>query len=387
MSAMRTTLLSMLLASAAFANERFMAAEVVDALQVKDLPTSPSSPVWQQAPAKTHACAAQRTVRLNDSGANAFVGKDVVSTLTVRAAYTDSELAVLVEWRDPTRSLTLKRETASYGDAAAVEFPVTFGGDHRLPHVGMGDDRAPVYVYLQRATDDGPTLSTFVGGGFGSLTRTDKLSAKGGMEYDERRETWRAVFIRPLVDPVGHALDKGLVPLAFALWEGGRQERGGNKYLSSWKFIRLGKFPMDDAFLKRVAWGYGLGELGDPIRGKMLFEVVCTACHWTEQRRTAPVGMAPDLSAIGIYQLPTYIRDSIVTPGDVLVHNLQLNRWYDPNGKKDPNGAYPNSPAFEWSWVDEKGQRQSKMPSFGAMPATDVADIIAYLKTLDGTIR
>jgi len=386
-SAMRTTLLLCVVASAAFANERFMAAEVVDALQVKDLPASPWSPVWATAHAKTHQCAAQRTVRLNDKNANVEVGHDVVSTLTVRAAYTDSELAVLVEWHDATKSLVSKKETASYGDASAIEFPVGFGGDNRLPHVGMGDDRAPVYVYLQRATDEGTTLSTFVGGGFGSLTRTDKLTAKGGMEYDERRETWRAMFVRPLVDPVGHALDKGLVPVAFALWEGGRQERGGNKYLSSWKFIRLGKFPMDEPFLKRIAWGYGLGELGDPIRGKTLFEVVCTACHWTEQRRTAPVGMAPDLSAIGIYQLPTYIRDSILTPSDVLVHNLQLNRWYNPNGPKDATGAYPNSNAFEWSWVDDKGQRQSKMPSFAGMPPENVADIIAYLKTLDGTIR
>ncbi len=383
---MRETLLfSLLAAFAASANERFFAAEVMDALEVKTVPAGPRDPVWKEAHPKTHACAAQRSVRLNDKAANAELGRDVPTTFSVRAAATDTELAVLVEWKDPSKSMVSKLETASFGDAAAIEFPLKFGGALRLPHVGMGDDALPVAVYLERATEEGPVTSTFVGGGFGSLTRA-RFTVRGAMDYDAEHETWRAMFVRPLVDG-DSALTQGLVPVGFAFWEGGRSERGGNKYISSWKFIRLSKYRVDEALLARVSWGYGLGDLGDPIKGKQLFEVVCMACHWTEQKRIAPVGLAPDLSGIGTYQLPAYIKESILTPSEVIVHNLHLNRVYDKSAAKDKNGAYPNQTLYSWFSVGPDGKRASKMPPFAHFTPQEVGEIVAYLKTLDGVLR
>lgn len=371
---MSTLLLSALLAQAG-GDEAFLREQVVEAAALDPAPSSPSDPRWAQAKPKAFHLSAQRTVRLADAAANAKLGQPGAGEVTVRAAYSSKELSVLLEWKDATED-RLSPDENGFGDAAALELPQRLGPQERLPYVGMGDHESPVLVYLQRGNDS----TAFVAEGFGSLTRLKKNVATGALERDAAKGSWRALFKRPLVAQ-GHSLEQGLLPFAVAVWDGARSERGGNKQLTAWHFVRLARFPLDPKQLAAESWGYH-GELGDPARGKKMVEAVCISCHQLPGKRTAPPGFAPDLSDIGVTSTLPYLRDSVKEPSKVIVHHLQLNGHYDKGAAPDPNGAFKNQ---DLSWFNvQDGKRVSKMPPFAFAPE-QLADMVAFLHTLDGS--
>jgi complex iron-sulfur molybdoenzyme family reductase subunit gamma len=98
----------------------------------------------------------------------------------------------------------------------------------------------------------------------------------------------------------------------------------------------------------------------------------------------APVGIAPNLENIGAIATASYLRDSIVSPSLVIVHEPNPNQHYTPSAPRDRNGAAPNADAFRWSSVGPDGKRVSKMPPFNNFTLQQVADLVAFLKTLDG---
>ncbi len=372
--------LSALLAADA-GDQAFLEQQAVEAAALEPVPTATSDARWEKAAAKSFHVSAQRTVKLNDKAANEKLHGPGAGEVKVRAAASAKDLAVLLEWSDPTED-RLRADENGFGDAAALELPAKLGPTERLPYVGMGDRDSPVYVYLQRAGEKGETASAFVAQGFGSLTRLKENPASFQLSRDQAKGTWRALFRRPLV--VGaHSLEQGLVPFAIAVWDGARSERGGNKQLSAWHYLRLTKYPIDPQYLAQESWGYH-GELGDPAKGKQLAEAVCTSCHQLPGKRLAMVGFAPDLSDIGVTSTLPYLRDSVAEPSKVVVHHLQLNSHYVKSGSPDKNGAYPNLEQMAWFNAQPDGGWVSKMPPFG-FQAAQLSDIVAFLRTLDGS--
>lgn len=372
---------SQLLASASpDAPARFFDSETIQATRlVGNVPATTSDNAWLAFPARTFTAHPQKSVRLNDKTANAaLVGRGAVA-LEVRAVASKTELGVLVTWRDPSED-RVKDETAQFADSVALEMPVHFGAGRRLPYVGMGDDKEHVTITMQRAVDGGSRGGEYVGAGFGSLTRAMVQGGRSAMDYDAATETWRALFVRKLVSQ-GRNLDTGLVPFALAVWDGGEKDRGGNKALTSWKFVRIPDRTIDDAFLREVAWGYSDGDLGDPARGKQLTETVCIACHRVGDKRFALESFAPELDGVGGYSTYAYLRDSLMDPSAVVVPNLNINRHY-AKGATDANGAYANNLMYQWYSVDGAGKKTSKMASFAYLPKDDINAIVAYLKTL-----
>lgn len=345
------------LAAAPRAQERFLETEVIDAQRVAGaLSADAPAASWAKLPATHVLLAPQRTVRFNDRDANEAL--DVLGAprvLDVRAAYNERDLALVLEWRDDSADRAPATETDRFGDAVAVEVPLAFGPGQRLPYVGMGDERAPVMLYLQRAIEHGSLGRELVAAGFGSSTRSSLGGARMAMRYDAASRTWRAVLVRPLVT-MGHDLRPGLVPVAFALWDGAHHERGGNKALSSWKAIRLGGTPLNPAFLDELSWGYDAP--GDVVRGKLLVETICASCHRTGTRDSAAPGAAPPLDQMGLLATPSYLRESIVSPDEVIV------------------------PGKGWSRRGDDGQHRSLMPSMGGLPPADIVSIVTYLRTL-----
>jgi len=378
-------LLALLGAEPDGATEAFLRAEVVEVAAVKVAPQGPDDPAWARATPRQFAISAQRSVHLNDARANAALPHPGAERLTVRGAASETELALLLEWSDPSREALRTDEVNAFADSVAFEMPVRFGPGERLPYVGMGDAQAPVVVTMQRATAEGSQLNLFVAAGFGSLTRaTGAPPVKASMVYDGVTHRWRAVFVRPL-DAEGHSLQAGLVPVAFAVWDGGRGERGGYKQLSGWHYLRMPGRALDPAAVEAAAFGYHPGDLGDPARGKALVETVCIACHQLPGKRYAPVGAAPDLSDVGAIATASYLRDSVAQPSLVVVPNLQLNNHYSRTAPPDAWGAYPNAPAYAWGNRPDGGAVVSKMTVFSTFSPEQVADIVAFLKTLDGT--
>lgn len=377
---------ALLVAAPSWANDAFLAAEAVSATGVPQVPKTIADKAWGAALPKAFKVSAQRSVHLNDKRANELLEAPGVSEVKVRALVSGAELGLLIEWDDATKDVVRTDEVNAFADSAAIEFPRTYGAGKRLPYVGMGDDAMPVHLYMQRATAKGTLGNEYVAAGFGSLTRLPKAQGTMSMEYDAKAKAWRAIFVRPLkVD--GSSVAEALVPVAFAVWDGARNERGGYKQLSGWHFVKLPQPAPDPAYVKQLAWGYGAGELGDPAKGQALAETICVACHHLPGKAFAAPGLAPSLANIGVIATPAYLRESIVDSSGVIVHALQPNAHYSKSQPPDKNGAYPNADAFQWSTKDTAGKTVSKMPPFSMYTPEQVGDLVAFLKTLDGTSR
>ncbi len=375
----RATAVLVAVASVASANEAFFKAEVVDAVALPQAPKSTTDVAWTGVTGKTFSLVPQRTIRLNDKLANEKLTTPGSTEVLVRAALAGTELVLLLEWSDETPDVVREDEVNTYADSAAVQVPSSYGNGQRLPAISMGDEGQPVWLWLQRATKTGSQLSALVAAGFGSSTRQAPGAPKQGtMTYDAAAKRWRAQFSVPV------PATASLVPVSFALWDGGRLERAGYKRLSAWRFVRVPGRPSDAEYVKAMAWGWGPGELGDVQRGKVLAEAVCVSCHHLPGRAVAPAGLAPSMEDVGAIATAGYLRDSIVNPSEVVLYGPNPNQHYDKSQPRDSNGAYPNNDGLRWFTVAPDGKRTSKMPSFAGFSAEQLGDLVAFLKTLDG---
>jgi complex iron-sulfur molybdoenzyme family reductase subunit gamma len=375
---MRTLLLMALtlLSTAAWAQ----APHIIDAQFAAKLPMAAETGAWTKATALETTLYRQRTVRLRDRDVNKRLDEVLgPRTAQIKALYNKQALAVQITWADASVEQLEHAHYDAFGDAVAIEFPQRFGTGESLPYIGMGDITHPVIVAIKRAHKDGEHARQFVAAGFGSLTRIEG-GTEMSMAYDAEAKRWSAVFRRPLKDN-NLDLAKGLVPMGLAIWDGGEAERGGNKTVGPWRFIRLGNYPLDEAYLKYVSWGEDGTPIGDAAKGATIANTQCIACHRFAEQKAAPDGIAPGLHNIGGYAVARYIEESVTNPSAVVLRALNPNRHYDAS-KKDALGAHPNNAAYTWSVKDADGKPMSKMPPFAHLSPEDLGNLVAYLKTL-----
>ena len=373
--------------SLAESNTGFFKYEVIQGKFINgSIPLNPSASEWQEVKAQTVYLYPQVSVRLNDKKANNLIPKKKRVEAKVKVLYNSKNIAVYIKWKDNTPSIQPVYDTDAFGDGVSIEFPNKFGKGISLPYVGMGDENHPVSVYLKKNVAGRDYQKTFISEGFGSLTEIKEDGVQINMIY--KNGEWTAIFKRPLKTENSN-LSAGLVPIAFAIWDGNKYERDGNKSLSRWKFIRLDKYPLDNDYLSYVSWGTPYADwkekgkdIGDAKRGEKLFQQNgCIGCHRAGKFNTAMEGLAPNLSDIGGIANAIYLKESIINPSDVVIRNLNINRHYNKNAKPDKFKAYPNNDMYTW-YMNINGQKQSKMPPFSHLSEQDIKDIIAFLKTL-----
>ncbi|MDO8630513.1 MAG: ethylbenzene dehydrogenase-related protein, partial [Phycisphaerales bacterium] len=217
------------------ANERWLAAHYVVSLaehsrrpssganmirgvyHAGELAAEPSAEAWRDAPSISFRVAPQII-------AAERLFTPVVDQLTVRALYNEKEVALLVEWDDPTPSRPGDSVQAAlapgemFEDAVAVQFPTMQSEGLEKPYFGHGDAANPVTVWYWRAgrADGNAAYGLFEMRGTGS--RMDRDS--GRLEFSARGEyndgTWRVVFRRARNSGDGHiAFESGrLLPVA-----------------------------------------------------------------------------------------------------------------------------------------------------------------------------
>lgn len=249
------------------------------------IPADPSWTGWKQARAVTRPLAGQTMTK--PSHPTPAVGK-----ITIRALHNGTEIAFLLEWKDPSKN-TLVRE-GGFSDACAVEVP--FKPDSSVPHF-MGGDGKPVLLlhwkgiweegvvdlprlypnaaidWYPPAKEDGPTAERgsrevagsrwghdrrtmpghaagnpmsvpsrpsraeeLVAEGFGNLATTPTQNTMArGIWADGR---WKVVIIRPFKGKGGRNPEWGPGKRTFvnvAVWDGEQQERGPRKgILDEW---------------------------------------------------------------------------------------------------------------------------------------------------------
>jgi DMSO reductase family type II enzyme heme b subunit len=146
-----------------------------------------------------------------------------VRTVAVQAAHNSQNLFFRLEWPDGTENRDYDGG-AAFPDAACVLFP--HNGD--APLATMGTPTAPIDAWYWRANRDMGEALVFSGlaseeaGGGGVLASAS---------WSEGR--WHAV--------IGTALPAAPVPayVAFAVWEGGNQERAGLHSHSEWQALEI----------------------------------------------------------------------------------------------------------------------------------------------------
>lgn len=176
-----------------------------------------------------------------------------VKTVKVRGMHNGQDLAVMVEYEDPTESPA---------DAAALEFMV---GDQKA-HFAHGQEMiqvegGPVNIwYWKKADGKGTDMSAK---GFKTIRAQDQqdVSATGVWQGG----TWRVVFSRPLV--TGDEHDVQITPgewrsIAFAFWDGElvdgeAREKGSQKAVSSWWSVRAEPTP-DNSMYGYVVLGIAI---------------------------------------------------------------------------------------------------------------------------------
>ena len=176
-----------------------------------------------------------------------------VKSVKVRGMHNGQDLAIMVEYEDPTESPA---------DAAALEFMV---GDLKA-HFAHGQEMlqvegGPVNIwYWKKADGKGTDMSAK---GFKTLRSQDQqdVSATGAWQGG----TWRVVFSRPL--NTGDEHDVQITPgewrsIAFAFWDGElvdgeAREKGSQKAVSSWWSVRAEPLP-DNSMYGYVVLGIAI---------------------------------------------------------------------------------------------------------------------------------
>ncbi|MCP9455371.1 MAG: ethylbenzene dehydrogenase-related protein [Nitrospira sp.] len=159
-----------------------------------------------------------------------------VQDLTVRALHDGTQLAVLLEYEDPTEDPD---------DAAAIEFMV---GDKKA-HFAHGQpmllvEGGPVNIWYWKSRDNkGVDLWAK---GFGTLRPHEHQDVKAKGEYANGK--WKVVFSRSLVtdhpDEDAQIMPGQFINIAFAVWDGRKDdagqviEKGSQKAVSSWWYFR-----------------------------------------------------------------------------------------------------------------------------------------------------
>lgn len=258
---------------------------------VASVPDNPQDARWQDADSLDVPLAPQAVVkpRLFEIG---------IKALKARALYDAERIAIQLTWQDASRNTRIG-SPRTFRDAVAVEFPGDPAGG--IPYFAMGEPDKPVVIYQWKADwqsagegdEDGlhPQMIVdwypYSGRAPGELaaavdynkngarvyvtswqsgnslgdrdlqgrTPIEKLQAEGfgtltTLSTDRQDGRGRAVWsdgVWSLVLTVPRAQDRftfapGMtIPVAFAAWDGGRGERGGEKAVSTWYFLSLEK--------------------------------------------------------------------------------------------------------------------------------------------------
>jgi len=174
-----------------------------------------------------------------------------IDSITVRALYSEDELAILLEWDDRTKSIPGDERAAKIADpelspdAVAVQLPIAGLGQVEKPYFGMGDPTHPVNIWHWKSgtTEQAESIDLLNAKGFADVTNRDAaaagIAAKGS--YDEG--TWRVVMTRPRTTGTPESdlqFEVGkFTPIAFAAWDGSNSEQGSRHTMTTWYWLLL----------------------------------------------------------------------------------------------------------------------------------------------------
>lgn len=221
------------------AGETVHATQLPERIYLRDA-NEPDDIIWARIPAyRTFLSAAPPVHR---STALRFEPKEGVN-LYFQLARTSKRLYVRLRWKDATQNH--KTTVDTFSDGAAIQWALN-GADTSYM-MGSGPKK-PVNIWYWRA--DREAVENLAAGGFGSTNHLPEQPVTGKSLYHAQRSArdneWHVVMSRPLVSQGEYQanLQKGTVPVAFALWQGEEGQRDGNKRVShGWIMVNVRPAP------------------------------------------------------------------------------------------------------------------------------------------------
>ena len=167
-------------------------------------------------------------------------------TITVRAAYDDKTLALLLEWDDRTKSIpgdakAMAIADAEMGeDAVAVQLPLTLAASSEKPYFLYGDAAKPVtlWKWSSGTTEEAETVRQVDAKGLADLSEREATDLTARSIYKDG--TWRVLLRRPLGDAAEPKIEEGrFVPISFMAWDGSNSEVDSKHTLTTWYWLLL----------------------------------------------------------------------------------------------------------------------------------------------------
>jgi mono/diheme cytochrome c family protein len=240
-----------------------------------ELDTDPFSPIWEGV--------ASTSLVLRPLSAR----RDAVEFVNVASVNNGEQLAIRIQWDDPTHDAFSELRSDLYRDGVAVQFALgavtlhTHG--HNEPFFGMGNRNKPVNIWhwkagLEEALEAEDDLEYAGGGvdmdalifgdiiaeafsrvsstgenpveelnaeGFGTITTQppENQNVEGKGEWKDG--VWTVVFLRDMIKTgkwdvdFAQRIDPAL--MAFAVWDGFKEDRNGRKVISVWQRFTVKK--------------------------------------------------------------------------------------------------------------------------------------------------
>lgn len=208
------------------------------------LPETTGDAQWEQAEAVTFFMVPQLI-----TGERLFSAAN--DTITARALYNETDLAMLLEWDDRTKSIPGDELAEKISDpeisedSVAIQLPVTNLEGSEKPYFIRGDAKHAVSVWRWASGTTSAPQSIHLQNSNGYEDVTDRDAVAAGIvtagSYEEG--TWKVLMKRSLVP---NDLDNDLqftegrfIPIAFAAWDGSNSETGSKHTLTTWYWLLL----------------------------------------------------------------------------------------------------------------------------------------------------
>jgi DMSO reductase family type II enzyme heme b subunit len=195
------------------------------------IPDDPAAAFWTGRPGSTFPLAGQVIVEPRNVNPS-------VDLVTVRAVYSDAEIAFHLTWDDPTASRP-DPGARTFADAVAVQLPARPQDGTERPWVLMGEGGNPV-LHLRWTSDAGVAEATATGIAAVAPRPAEAARTSGRAVFADGQ--YRLVLKRPRAGKEAGDLGLepgGFVPVAFLAWDGGAGETGPRLSFSSWYPLHL----------------------------------------------------------------------------------------------------------------------------------------------------
>jgi len=161
----------------------------------------------------------------------------VITNVRVRSLYSDSEMALMIEWTDKKPN---KGDDGRPADAVRAQFPVTLSEGAEKPYFYLGDKNHPVNLWYWKASDDKAIEQNAKGHKEEHLLLQEKNDIQASAHYSDGH--YRVLFRRPLDsgDENDITFTPGtFIPLSVTVFDGEQNEQGNRATVSGWYYVML----------------------------------------------------------------------------------------------------------------------------------------------------